>query len=65
MDINRYSGVVIWKSRLQVAKMSTTPAEKMEPSRDNPDGRISVCAPPVNHSRDGEEVRCFALGGGT
>ncbi len=45
--------------------MSTTPAEKIERSRNNPDGRISVCAPPANHSRDGEEVHCFAVGGGT
>jgi hypothetical protein len=45
--------------------MSTTPAEKMEPSRDNPDGRIGVCAPPANHSRDGGEVCAFALGDGT
>jgi len=45
--------------------MSTTLAEKMEPSRDNPDGRISACVPPVNHSRNGEEIRCFALGDGT
>jgi hypothetical protein len=64
MDRNRYSHAVIWKSRLQVAKMSTTPAEKIERSRDNPDGRISVCAPPANHSHDGEEVHCFAVGGG-
>jgi hypothetical protein len=56
---------VIWKSRLQVAKMSTTPAERMEPSRDNPDGRISVCARPENHSRDGEAIHCFSLGAGT
>src|SRR6478736_2243935 len=36
--------------------MSTTPAEKMEPIRDNSDGRISVWAPPANHSRDGEDA---------
>ncbi len=45
--------------------MFTTPAEKIEPSRDNPDGRNRVCAPPANHSRDGEEVHGFALGDGT
>jgi hypothetical protein len=45
--------------------MSTTPAEKIENSRDNRDGRIGVCAPAANHSREGEEVHCFAVGGGT
>jgi hypothetical protein len=45
--------------------MSTIPAETIECNRDNPDGRIRVCAPPANHSYDVEEVYCFALGGGT
>ena len=45
--------------------MSTTPAEKIERSRDNREGRNRVCAPPANHSRDGEAVHSFALGGGT
>ena len=45
--------------------MSTTPAEKIERSRDNRDGRNRVCAPAANHSRDGEGVHCFAVGGGT
>jgi hypothetical protein len=48
-----------------MTRMSTIPAEKIERSRDNPDGRISVCAPPANHSHDGEELYCFALEGGT
>lgn len=45
--------------------MSTIPAETIGRNRDNPDGRIHVCAPPANHSYDVEEVYCFALGGGT
>jgi hypothetical protein len=45
--------------------MSTIPAKKIERSRDNPDGRNHLCAPPANHTYDGEEVCCFALGGGT
>ncbi len=44
--------------------MSTTPAEKIECSRDNPDVGNRVCAPPANHIYDGEEVCCFAMGGG-
>jgi hypothetical protein len=43
--------------------MSTIPAKKIECKRNNPDGR--VCAPPANHPYDGEEVYCFAVGGGT
>jgi hypothetical protein len=45
--------------------MSAIPAEKIEHERDNPDGRNHVCAPPANHTYDGEEVYCFTLGGGT
>jgi hypothetical protein len=45
--------------------MSTIPAKKIECNRDNPGSRKHVCAPPVNHTYDGEEVRCFAVGGGT
>jgi hypothetical protein len=45
--------------------MSTIPAEKIECNRNNPAGRDHVCAPPANHTYDGEEVRCFALGDGT
>jgi hypothetical protein len=45
--------------------MSTIPAKEFDPNRNNPDGWIHVCAPPANHNYDSEEVRCFALGGGT
>jgi hypothetical protein len=55
----------IWKSRLQVAKMSTIPAYKIEHNRDISDGRSHVCALPANQPYDGEEACCFALGGGT
>ena len=45
--------------------MSTIPAKKIEHKRDNPDGRNHICAPPANHTDDGDEVYCFTLGGGT
>jgi hypothetical protein len=45
--------------------MSTTPAEKIERSRDNRGGRISACVPPANHSHNSKEIHCFALEGGT
>ena len=45
--------------------MSTIPAKKIECKRDNPDGWNHVCAPAAHHTYDGEEVYCFALGGGT
>ena len=41
------------------------PWEKVEQRRDNPDGRNHVCMPPPNRIYRGEEVFCFALGGGT
>jgi hypothetical protein len=55
----------IWKSRLQVAKMSTIPAKEIERNRDNPGGRNHRCAPPANHRHDGEEIYRFAAGDGT
>jgi hypothetical protein len=45
--------------------MSTTLAKKVERNRVNPGGRNHVWTPPANHTYDGEEVRCFLLGGGT
>jgi hypothetical protein len=45
--------------------MSTIPAKKIERDHNKPKGRHQVSASPANHSYDGEEVRCFALGGGT
>jgi len=45
--------------------MSTIPANKIQRNRHDSDGRNHMCAPPANHTYDGEEVRCFALGGGT
>jgi hypothetical protein len=45
--------------------MSTIAAKKIERSRVNPDGRNHLCASPANHTYDGEEICCFALGGGT
>ena len=45
--------------------MSTIPAKAIECNRDNPGGRKHACAPPLNHSDDGEAVCCFAVGGGT
>jgi hypothetical protein len=45
--------------------MSTFPAKTIERNRDTPGARNHMCAPSGNHTYDGEEVRCFALGGGT
>jgi hypothetical protein len=44
--------------------MSAIPANTIEHNRDNPDGRNQAC-PLANHSYDGEELYCFAVGGGT
>jgi hypothetical protein len=44
--------------------MSTIPAKKIQRNRKNRDGLGRVCAPPANRIYDGEEVRCFAVGGG-
>jgi hypothetical protein len=41
------------------------PWEKVEQRRDNPDGRNHVCMPSPERSSRGDEVYCFALGGGT
>jgi hypothetical protein len=40
------------------------PWEKVEQNRDNPDGRNHVCMPPPSPNYYGDEVYCFALGGG-
>jgi hypothetical protein len=45
--------------------MSTIPAEKIECTRDNPDGRYKICALPANPTLYGEEVCRFAVGDGT
>ena len=45
--------------------MSTTPAEKIECSRDNRGGRIGVCALPANHSHNSGEIHYSALEGDT
>jgi hypothetical protein len=42
--------------------MFTIPAKKIERNRNIPDGWNRAAAPPANHSRDGEEICCFALG---
>ena len=44
--------------------MSTIPAKKLERNRLIPRSEI-VCCPPANHTYDGEDVYCFAFGGGT
>jgi hypothetical protein len=44
--------------------MSATQTKKIGPNRDNPDGRNHIVAR-ANHSHDGEDVCCFAVGGGT
>ena len=45
--------------------MSTIPAKNIERNRDHPDGWTHMRAPSANHTYNGEEVSCFALGGGT
>jgi hypothetical protein len=45
--------------------MSTIPAKTIERNRHNSNGRNHGRALPANHTYDGEDVYCFALGGGT
>jgi len=45
--------------------MPTIPANETEHNRDEPDSRDHGCVPPANHTCDGNDVCCFALGGGT
>ena len=46
-------------------EMSTIPAKEIEHNRNSSDSRNHGRAPPANHTCDGEDVHCFALGGGT
>jgi hypothetical protein len=64
LNLARFSFAVTWKP-IAGSKMSTVTAEKIECNRDNPDARNRECAPPANHSHDGEEACRFAKGGGT
>jgi hypothetical protein len=45
--------------------MCTTPTRKTGRNRDNPDGRNHIGTPSANHSDNGEDVYCFAVGVGT
>jgi hypothetical protein len=65
LDLTRFSFEVNQEEPIAGGKMSTIPAEKIEYTRDNPKGRNRICAPPANHTCDGEEVCRFAVGDGT
>jgi hypothetical protein len=52
-----------WEAkRREDGQWLVVPPEKIEVSRDNPDGRNHLCAPPPSY---GARVYCFIVGGGT
>lgn len=53
----------IYARRREDGKWLLIPASKLERNRDNPDGRNHLCAPPPQ-TYGGDEVFCFAVGGG-
>jgi hypothetical protein len=55
----------IYAKRREDGKYILVPPQKVEHSRDNPDGRNHLCAPPPNPSNSSDAVYCFALGGAT
>jgi hypothetical protein len=55
----------IYAKRREDGKYIPIPPEKVERSRDNPDGRNHLCAPPPNAFHQSDTVFCFALGGAT
>lgn len=61
----KYVGGQIYARRREDGKWLLIPARKVEHNRDNPDGRNHLCAPPPLQNYGGDEVYCFALGGGT
>jgi hypothetical protein len=65
LDLKRFSFEVNLEEPIAGGKMSTIPAEKIECTRDNPDGRYKICALPANPTLYGEEVCRFAVGDGT
>jgi hypothetical protein len=61
----KYVDGQIYARRREDGRWLPIPARKVERNRDNPDGRNHLCAPPPSHASNGQEVYCFALGGGT
>jgi hypothetical protein len=55
----------IYAKRREDGKYILVPPPKVEHSRDNPDGRNHLCAPPPSPSNSSDTVYCFALGGAT
>jgi hypothetical protein len=45
--------------------MSVIPVRKIERNRSEPDGRNDACATPATHVRDGDDIGCSGMGGGT
>jgi hypothetical protein len=45
--------------------MSVIPLRKIERNRNEPDGRNDAYAPSVTRARDGHDVCCSGMGGGT
>jgi hypothetical protein len=61
----RYVDGRIYAKRREDGKYILIPPQKVERSRDNPDGRNHLCAPPPGLSNSSDTVFCFALGGAT
>jgi hypothetical protein len=55
----------LYAKRREDGKFIAIPPEKVERSRDNPDGRSHLCAPPPSRFHSSDTVFCFALGGAT
>ena len=53
----------IYAKRREDGKYILIPPQKVERSRENPDGRNHLCAPPPGLSSSSDKVYCFTLGG--
>jgi hypothetical protein len=62
LDLDHLNFTAIRKQPMAGDNMFTIPAKKIERNRNIADGWNRAAAPPANHSRDGEEICCFALG---
>lgn len=61
----KYVDGSIYAKRREDGKYILIPPQKVEHSRDNPDGRNHLCAPPPSLSNSSDTVYCFAIGGAT
>jgi len=61
----RYVDGRIYAKRREDGKYILIPPQKVERSRDNPDGQNHLCAPPPGPSNSSDTVFCFALAGAT